>query len=149
MTCSTRRPPKLTTRFHSTTTIYVNRSNLTHQRVSRSLSRLSAPWNAGYYPRHARRSAICRKALTTTQRTEYSSRERTIIMKRTSLQIRPRGFTLHLLFPLIVGVMLSIVLMPAPSAQAQKYSDWSTPVNLGSAINSASNEQESGSRRMV
>ena len=65
-------------------------------------------------------------------------------MKRTSLQTKPRGFTLHLLLPLLVGVMLSIVMMPAQSAQAQKYSDWSTPVNLGSAINTASNEQESG-----
>ena len=58
-------------------------------------------------------------------------------MKRISLQTKPRGFTLHLLLPLLVGVMLSIVSMEPPSAQAQKYSDWSTPVNLGSAINSA------------
>ena len=38
-------------------------------------------------------------------------------------------------------VIGALVVMSGPSAQAQKYSDWSAPVNLGSAINSASSDQ--------
>ena len=37
--------------------------------------------------------------------------------------------------------MLALVIAQAPSALAQKYSDWSAPVNLGPAINSASSDQ--------
>jgi Tol biopolymer transport system component len=40
------------------------------------------------------------------------------------------------LFLTLLGVVVGI-----PSAQAQKYSDWSAPVNLGPVINSASSDQ--------
>jgi len=43
---------------------------------------------------------------------------------------------------LLVGGMLAIVTTQAPSAHAQKYSDWSAPVNLGPVINSAFNDQQ-------
>jgi hypothetical protein len=36
---------------------------------------------------------------------------------------------------------LSIIVLGPPSAYAQKYSDWSAPVNLGPLINSASSDQ--------
>jgi len=56
-------------------------------------------------------------------------------------QTKRGRFTLHLLLPLLFGVMLSIVMMQAPSARAEKYSDWSVAVNLGPAINSAFSDQ--------
>src|ERR1044071_9067602 len=37
--------------------------------------------------------------------------------------------------------MLTLVITSAASLHAQKYSDWSTPVNLGSAINGTSSDQ--------
>jgi hypothetical protein len=42
---------------------------------------------------------------------------------------------------LIFGGLLPFVIVQAPSVHAQKYSDWSTPVNLGAAINSAFSDQ--------
>jgi hypothetical protein len=42
---------------------------------------------------------------------------------------------------LVVVGALALVVMSAPSVHAQKYSDWSAPVNLGSTINSASSDQ--------
>ena len=65
-------------------------------------------------------------------------------MKRTSLQTKRDSITPHVLLTLLLCGMLSVVMMPARLAHAQKYSDWSAPVNLGATINSASNEQESG-----
>jgi Tol biopolymer transport system component len=50
------------------------------------------------------------------------------------------SFRLHLALTLLVGGMLALVMTQAPSAQAQKYSDWSAPVNLGPVINSAFND---------
>ena len=44
-------------------------------------------------------------------------------------------------FKLLVLAM-SIIVLGMPSAQAQKYSDWSPPVNLGSAINSTFSDQQ-------
>lgn len=38
-------------------------------------------------------------------------------------------------------VTLLVAALALPSAQAQKYSDWSAPVNLGPVINSASSDQ--------
>ena len=52
------------------------------------------------------------------------------------------SFTPHLVLALVIGGMLALVMTQAPSAHAQKYSDWSAPVNLGPAINSASNDQQ-------
>ena len=52
------------------------------------------------------------------------------------------SFTPHLALTLLVGGMLAIVVAQAPSAFAQKYSDWSAPVNLGPVINSAFNDQQ-------
>ena len=57
--------------------------------------------------------------------------------KRTRLRSRS-----HLALTLLVGGMLALVMTQAPSAQAQKYSDWSAPVNLGPTINSAFNDQQ-------
>ena len=42
---------------------------------------------------------------------------------------------------LLVGGMLGLVMAQEPSAHAQKYSDWSTPINLGAAINSTASDQ--------
>lgn len=42
---------------------------------------------------------------------------------------------------LIVGGLLAFVIAQAPSVRAQKYSDWSTPVNLGAVINSTASDQ--------
>lgn len=52
------------------------------------------------------------------------------------------SFSPHLVLTLLVGGMLALVMAQAPSAQAQKYSDWSAPVNLGATINSTSNDQQ-------
>jgi hypothetical protein len=52
--------------------------------------------------------------------------------KKTRLGFRPT-----LALTLLFGGMLALVMTLAPSAQAQKFSDWSPPVNLGSVINSA------------
>ena len=57
-------------------------------------------------------------------------KERILLRKKTSR------------FTLLVGVTLAAAMMQAPSARAQNYSDWSPPVNLGAAINSASNDQD-------
>jgi WD40-like Beta Propeller Repeat len=57
--------------------------------------------------------------------------------KKPRLSFRP-----HLALTLLVGGMLAIVMTQAPSAHAQKYSDWSAPVNLGPVINSAFNDQQ-------
>jgi len=50
-------------------------------------------------------------------------------------------FTPHLTLTLILGGMLVLIMAQAPSVQAQKYSDWSAPVNLGPVINSAFSDQ--------
>lgn len=57
--------------------------------------------------------------------------------KNTRLSFRP-----PLALTLLVGGMLALVMAHAPSAHAQKYSDWSAPVNLGPAINSAFSDQQ-------
>ena len=57
--------------------------------------------------------------------------------KITRLRFRP-----HLVLTLLVGGMLVLVMAQAPSANAQKYSDWSAPVNLGPVINSTSADQQ-------
>src|SRR6195256_6138850 len=57
--------------------------------------------------------------------------------KKTRLSFRP-----HLALTLFVGGMLALVMTQAPSAHAQRYSDWSAPVNLGPVINSAFNDQQ-------
>ena len=41
----------------------------------------------------------------------------------------------------LCAVMLALVTVQAPSAHAQRYSDWSAPVNLGPVINSAFSDQ--------
>lgn len=51
------------------------------------------------------------------------------------------SFTRHLALTLLVGGMLALVVGQTPSAHAQKYSDWSAPVNLGPVINSAFSDQ--------
>src|SRR3989442_8868594 len=55
---------------------------------------------------------------------------------KTLLRFRP-----YLVLTLFVGGMLALVMAQAPSAQAQMFSDWSAPVNLGPVINSASSDQ--------
>src|ERR1700730_9460010 len=57
--------------------------------------------------------------------------------KKTRLSFRP-----HLGLTLFVGGMLALVIAQSPSAHAQRYSDWSAPVNLGPIINSAFNDQQ-------
>ncbi len=52
------------------------------------------------------------------------------------------GFRPSLAATLLVGGMLGLIMTQARSAQAQKYSDWSAPVNLGPAINSTFNDQQ-------
>lgn len=54
----------------------------------------------------------------------------------------PLSFTARFALTLLVGGMLALVITQAPSAQAQKYSDWSAPVNLGPVINTTSNDQD-------
>jgi Tol biopolymer transport system component len=65
-------------------------------------------------------------------------------MKRTVSLEKPTrlSFTLQSALILIVGGMLALLMTQAPSALAQKYSEWSALVNLGSAINSTSNDQQ-------
>lgn len=41
-----------------------------------------------------------------------------------------------------ITAMFALFATQAPTAPAQKYSDWSAPVNLGAVINSASNDQQ-------
>jgi len=57
-------------------------------------------------------------------------------------KITRSSFRPLLTLTLLVSGMLVLIIAQAPSAHAQKYSDWSAPVNLGSAINSASNDQQ-------
>jgi WD40-like Beta Propeller Repeat len=45
------------------------------------------------------------------------------------------------LLVLILSLGIAFVMTPASSVQAQKYSDWSTPINLGAIINSAFSDQ--------
>ena len=42
----------------------------------------------------------------------------------------------------LVGGIIAILTAQVPSVQAQKYSDWSTPVSLGPVINSSVNDQQ-------
>jgi hypothetical protein len=57
--------------------------------------------------------------------------------KKTRLSLKP-----HLVLTLLVGGMLALVMTQGPSAHAQKYSDWSAPVNFGAPINSAFSDQQ-------
>ena len=41
---------------------------------------------------------------------------------------------------MLIGGVLALVMAQPPAAHAQKYSDWSAPVNLGPVINSAFND---------
>jgi hypothetical protein len=50
-------------------------------------------------------------------------------------------FRSHQALTFVLGVTLGLVIAAAPSAHAQKYSDWSAPDNLGSLINSAFSDQ--------
>ena len=43
---------------------------------------------------------------------------------------------------MLLTALVSILTIQLPSAHAQKYSDWSTPVNLGPVVNSASQDQQ-------
>src|SRR2546426_249495 len=52
------------------------------------------------------------------------------------------SFRSPLAWTLLLGGILALAMAPAASVQAQKYSDWSTPVNLGPVINSAFNDQQ-------
>ena len=54
-----------------------------------------------------------------------------------------RTFRAHAALTLLVGDMLALVLAQSPPTYAQKYSDWTTPVNIGPVVNSASNDQQS------
>jgi len=54
--------------------------------------------------------------------------------------IRSRS-TQTLIAALIVIGAFALVVMRAPTAHAQKYSDWSAPVNLGAVINSTASDQ--------
>lgn len=58
-----------------------------------------------------------------------------------SLENKTSRFRLHLTMALLLIGMLGLVMTQAPSAHAQKYSDWSTPINLGAAINSSASDQ--------
>jgi Tol biopolymer transport system component len=54
-----------------------------------------------------------------------------------SIGLRNPTKTESLIHAAVLGCgLLSLVVTPAPSAYAQKYSDWSAPVNLGPVINS-------------
>lgn len=58
-----------------------------------------------------------------------------------SITTRETKFSFRPLLALALLVGLAFALVPAPSVQAQKYSDWSSPVNLGSTINSGVSDQ--------
>jgi WD40-like Beta Propeller Repeat len=51
------------------------------------------------------------------------------------------GLGPYLALTMLAGGMLALVMTRTPSAEAQKYSDWSAPVNLGSTINSPFSDQ--------
>src|SRR5580765_5344319 len=72
-----------------------------------------------------------------------------IMKKKISLATKETGLNIspQLVWTLLLGGMLSLVITQARSAKAQNYSDWSTPVNLGPTINSASSDQEAGISR--
>ena len=63
--------------------------------------------------------------------------KQTIPVDKKTIRLR---FTQTLIAALIV--IGALVVMRVQSAQAQKYSDWSAPVNVGSTINSGSNDQD-------
>ena len=50
---------------------------------------------------------------------------------------------------LILSLLIALVAAQALPTYAQKYSDWSTPVNLGTAINSTPQISSPRSRRMA
>src|SRR3989442_4927794 len=50
--------------------------------------------------------------------------------------------TTRLSFTPFLVLTLLVIVIGLPAAQAQKYSDWSTPVSLGPVINSAFNDQQ-------
>ena len=52
------------------------------------------------------------------------------------------SFGSYLALTLVLGCMLAVIVTAAPATQAQNYSDWSAPINLGSAINSTANDQQ-------
>ena len=52
------------------------------------------------------------------------------------------SFRSPLALTLLIGGMLALVMTQRSAAHAQKYSDWSAPVNLGPVINSAFNDQQ-------
>lgn len=53
-----------------------------------------------------------------------------------------RGFGSPAALTLLVAGMFALVMAQAASVHAQKYSDWSAPINLGPAVNSAFNDQQ-------
>ncbi len=57
--------------------------------------------------------------------------------KRACFSIRP-----HVALTLLVHGILALVMVQAPSVQAQNNSDWSAPINLGAAINSTASDQQ-------
>ena len=52
------------------------------------------------------------------------------------------SFESHLALTLLVGGLLALVMAQPQSAHAQRYSDWSAPVNLGPAVNTTFNDQQ-------
>jgi hypothetical protein len=53
----------------------------------------------------------------------------------------PRTLRPPVVLTLLIGGLLALIIAHASSAHAQKYSPWSTPVNLGPLINSAFSDQ--------
>jgi hypothetical protein len=58
-----------------------------------------------------------------------------------SLKTRNTSLAFRQQVPLLIFGLLAFVIAQASSTQAQKYSDWSTPTNLGSVINSGLSDQ--------
>ena len=61
--------------------------------------------------------------------------------KKIPLANKERGLSLSRQPVLTLFFGLALFIVPVPSAHAQKYSTWSTPVNLGAVINSAFSDQ--------
>jgi len=64
--------------------------------------------------------------------------KQTISVDKKTIRLRS---TQTLVAILVVVGALALLIMPAPSVHAQKYSDWAAPTNLGPIINSASSDQ--------
>src|SRR3989449_3143930 len=93
---------------------------------------------AAYLVRLTRLTPITKSAATSKESNFCYKETRIMLLEKTKTLLR---FRPYLVLTLFVGGMLALVMAQAPSAQAQMFSDWSAPVNLGPVINSAFSDQ--------